>query len=159
MPTRVFAAGSLRKVLPAMAKESGLQLDFEFGPSGVLKERILNGEKPDMFFPASMRHATELHDAGEYLCPTVFLQNSLCLFGKKAFLVGDDVLEMLMNPHCRLGTSTPHDDPGGDYAFSVFDKAESLRPGAGALLKAKALTLVGGRNISSSSARVSTLSE
>jgi molybdate transport system substrate-binding protein len=37
-------------------------------------------------------------------------------------------------------------DPGGDYAWLLFDKADKVRPGAGAILKARALQLVGGKH-------------
>ena len=56
------------------------------------------------------------------------------------------MLNTLLDHECRLGTSTPGDDPGGDYAFAVFEKADRLTPGAGDILQQKALTLVGGRN-------------
>ena len=36
-------------------------------------------------------------------------------------------------------------DPGGDYAWQVFDRIDALHPGAGAKLKARARQLVGGR--------------
>jgi molybdate transport system substrate-binding protein len=48
-----------------------------------------------------------------------------------------------MDPAIKLGTSTPRADPSGDYAFEVFSKAESLKPGARATLERKALRLTG----------------
>ncbi len=50
----------------------------------------------------------------------------------------------MLDPAARLATSTPHTDPGGDYAWSVFARAEAIQPGAKVTLQAKALTLVGG---------------
>ena len=44
-----------------------------------------------------------------------------------------------------LATSTPQADPGGDYAWQVFDRIDALYPGAGGKLKARARQLVGGR--------------
>jgi molybdate transport system substrate-binding protein len=44
----------------------------------------------------------------------------------------------------RLATSTPVSDPGGDYTFAVFKRAETIRPGAEAALSRKALQLMGG---------------
>jgi hypothetical protein len=38
----------------------------------------------------------------------------------------------------------PRRDPSGDYAWRLFDKADAVRSGAGATLKAKALQLTGG---------------
>jgi len=50
----------------------------------------------------------------------------------------------MLDTRLRLATSTPRADPAGDYAWAVFARAEALRPGAEATLKAKALKLVGG---------------
>jgi ABC-type molybdate transport system substrate-binding protein len=44
----------------------------------------------------------------------------------------------------RLATSTPGADPGGDYAWAVFARAEVVHAGAQAILQAKAMKLVGG---------------
>jgi hypothetical protein len=54
------------------------------------------------------------------------------------------MLERLLDPAVRLATSTPGADPGGDYAFAVFARAEAVRTGARAALEAKALKLYGG---------------
>jgi ABC-type molybdate transport system substrate-binding protein len=56
----------------------------------------------------------------------------------------EGLLDRMLDPTVRLGISTPKADPSGDYAFAVFDKAEAVRPGAAAALKAKALQLTGG---------------
>jgi ABC-type molybdate transport system substrate-binding protein len=60
-----------------------------------------------------------------------------------ANLRSDDLLEALLRADVRLGTSTPKTDPAGDYAWALFQKAETLRPGAFATLDAKALKLTG----------------
>jgi ABC-type molybdate transport system substrate-binding protein len=52
----------------------------------------------------------------------------------------------LLDPSVRLATSTPGADPGGDYAWAVFGRAESVHPGARAVLQEKAMKLVGGPN-------------
>jgi ABC-type molybdate transport system substrate-binding protein len=54
------------------------------------------------------------------------------------------LLDTLLDPSVRLGTSTPKADPSGDYAFALFAKAEARKPGARAALEAKALQLTGG---------------
>ncbi|MBD0302873.1 MAG: hypothetical protein ICV85_12050 [Tolypothrix sp. T3-bin4] len=46
----------------------------------------------------------------------------------------------------RLGTSTPNQDPSGDYVQEIFRKAEKIKPGSFEKLNQKALHLVGGRN-------------
>jgi molybdate transport system substrate-binding protein len=55
------------------------------------------------------------------------------------------VLAKMLDPAVKLGMSTPGNDPSGDYALLVFDKAESASPGAKAKLEAKALRLTGGK--------------
>jgi len=52
----------------------------------------------------------------------------------------------MLDANVKLGTSTPRADPSGDYAWEVFRKADSLRPGAFAVLAGKALQLTGGPN-------------
>ena len=49
----------------------------------------------------------------------------------------------MLDPAVKLGTSTPGNDPAGDYAWAVFRKAEVIRPGSRAALEAKALQLTG----------------
>ena len=143
---KVYAAGSLRKVLPAMFEKTGLVAEIEFGPSGVLKDRIINGEKVDLFVSANMKHAYSLAGSGLSNDPLAFTQNELCLFGRKQVLKSGDALSLMLDSRYKLGTSTPIDDPGGDYAFAVFDKADAVARGASDKLRKKALTLVGGKS-------------
>ncbi len=37
----------------------------------------------------------------------------------------------------RIKTSQPIADPSGDYTWTIFDKIDAVRPGAGKMLKAK----------------------
>ena len=39
------------------------------------------------------------------------------------------LLERMLDPNVKLGTSTPKADPSGDYAFEVFRKAEKRSAG------------------------------
>lgn len=144
MSISVYSAGSLRKALPAMAAAVGLDLDIVFGPAGLLRRRIEDGERPGLFFSASMAHAEAVAALGDYGPAHPFAENRLCLTGRSEILKGGDVLSILLDPANRLGTSTPGADPGGDYAFSVFDRAEAVRAGSRDLLRAKAMPLVGG---------------
>jgi molybdate transport system substrate-binding protein len=56
---------------------------------------------------------------------------------------GPSLLDRMLNPEIRLGTSTPKADPSGDSAWDVFRKAERLEPGALAAQHGKALKLTG----------------
>ena len=53
-------------------------------------------------------------------------------------------LDRLLDPTVRIATSTPGTDPLGTYSWEVFARAEALKPGARAILEAKAKRLVGG---------------
>jgi ABC-type molybdate transport system substrate-binding protein len=51
---------------------------------------------------------------------------------------------VILDPAVRLGTWIPKVDPSGDYAWQLFERAETLRPGSFEALDAKALKLTGG---------------
>ena len=145
---RLFAAGSLTAAMTAMLAESGLpqgQIAAPvFGPSGVLRERIEGGAPADVLTSADMGQARRL--ASERSLPVImFTRNRMCAIGRPALhLTPANVLDRMLDPAVKLGTSTPGADPGGDYAWAVFARADAVRPGAKAALEAKALKLVGG---------------
>jgi molybdate transport system substrate-binding protein len=58
----------------------------------------------------------------------------------------EGVLDAMLDPGVEPGTSTPGNDPSGDYAWAVFAKAEAHWPGARAALEGKALRLAGGKD-------------
>jgi len=58
-------------------------------------------------------------------------------------VTSDTLLDRMLDPQIKLGTSTPKADPSGDYAFEVFRKAEAARSGARSALEGKALQLTG----------------
>src|SRR5262249_19100668 len=73
-----------------------------------------------------------------------FARNTLCALVRPGLTAGTEtLLERMLDPQIRLGTSTPKADPSGDYAFEVFRKAEAIKPGAQAVLEKKALQLLG----------------
>jgi molybdate transport system substrate-binding protein len=144
MTLSAFAAGSLRKALPAMAEAAGLGLDVQFGPAGLLRGLIEDGARPDLFLSASMSHARAVARLADYGEAAPLLENRLCLFGREEILADGDALRAMLDPDSRLGTSTPGADPGGDYAFAVFDRAETLRPGSRDILRDRARAVVGG---------------
>lgn len=145
---RLFAAGSLTEAMTAMLAESGLPQDridpAVFGPSGVLRERIERGALADILASADMAQPRRL--AAERGLPVIlFTRNSLCATGRTELgLTPANVLDRMLDPAVKLGTSTPGADPGGDYAWAVFARAEALHPGARTALEGKALKLVGG---------------
>jgi ABC-type molybdate transport system substrate-binding protein len=75
----------------------------------------------------------------------VFALNQMCALAAPGFQASPDtLLDALLRPAVRVGTSTPRADPAGDYAWALFRRAEALKPGAQALLESKALQLTGG---------------
>ncbi|MDZ5461040.1 molybdate ABC transporter substrate-binding protein [Azohydromonas lata] len=148
----VYAAGSLRTALTeaaqAFERQSGTRVAFNFGPSGLLKDKLLAGERADVFASANMEHPQALAAAGRSGAARPFARNALCLLGAPSFsLNGQDVAQRLLDPALRVGTSTPGADPAGDYAWRFFDKVESsgaAGPGSAQRLKDRALQLAGG---------------
>jgi ABC-type molybdate transport system substrate-binding protein len=148
---RLYAAGSLKAALGEVvqafeAKSSGLKVEMEFAASGLLRERIEKGEKPHVFASADLGHPAKLADAGfAKTRVAVFARNQLCAIARQGLKVTPaTLLEVLLDPGNRVGTSTPKADPSGDYAFALFARAEAIKPGARAALEGKALQLTGG---------------
>jgi molybdate transport system substrate-binding protein len=147
-PLRIYAAGSLTaaftemlRVFPAPAAPP------VFGPSGVLRERIEHGEPADLLASADMEQPRILAHATPGRTVEMFTRNRLCALARtRVGLTSDNMLDKLLDPAVRLATSTPHADPGGDYTWAVFARAETVHAGAQKLLEAKALQLVGGPN-------------
>jgi len=150
---RVYAAGSLRAALTDIARtfearSPGLKVEAEFAASGLLRERIEKGEAAHIFASADVGHPTKLADDGYAKTKVaIFARNQLCALGREGLKISPaTLLETILDPALRLGTSTPTADPSGDYAFALFAKADVKRPGARAALEGKALQLTGGPN-------------
>ena len=148
-PLRVFAAGSLtgpfNALLQAFGTPPGEASQPTYGPSGLLRERLERGEPADVFASADMGQPRRLADAGRGTPVVLFARNRMCALGQGSLgLTPFNMLGRLLDPAVRLATSTPVADPGGDYAWAVFARAEQVHPGAKAALEAKAQQLVGG---------------
>jgi molybdate transport system substrate-binding protein len=148
-PVLLHAAGSLRaaltEVAQAFAVQSKLAVTPVFGASGLLKERIAKGEAAEVFASADLGNPRALAQAGLAGPVVLFARNELCTFARPEIAVTPEtLLERMLDPAIKLGTSTPRADPSGDYAFQVFARAETVKPGAKAALEAKALQLTGG---------------
>jgi molybdate transport system substrate-binding protein len=147
-PVRIMAAGSLgaafKELLLAFDAPAGTILPPVFGPSGVLRQHIEEGQAADLFASADMAQPRRLATAGKGLPVVMFARNRLCVVARQRLgLTSDNMLDRLLDPNLRLATSTPGADPAGDYAWAVFAKADKLHPGAEATLQGKALKLVG----------------
>ncbi|MGH8681632.1 MAG: molybdate ABC transporter substrate-binding protein [Burkholderiales bacterium] len=150
-PVRLYAAGSLRAALndvgAAFATATGTKVVGEYGPSGLLRDRIAKGAPAEVFASASMTHPEALAQGGKAGAVVLFARNRLCaLAAPKVSVTSATLLDRMLDPAVKLGTSTPKADPSGDYAFALFEKADKVRAGANKALSAKALQLTGGPN-------------
>ncbi|MFU8894878.1 MAG: substrate-binding domain-containing protein [Gammaproteobacteria bacterium] len=147
--TLLFAAGSLKaalgEVVASHDAKYGTSTGTRFGPSGLLRGAIEEGEQPDVFASANMAHPNKLAGDGWGSPVALFARNQLCGLAQPGLTVtSNNLLDVLLDTGVRVGTSTPVADPSGDYAWGLFKRAETLRPGSFAMLDAKALQLTGG---------------
>lgn len=146
---RVMAAGSLKDAFTAIfagySKQYGGSFAPVWGPSGALRERLQKGEAFDIFASAALPHAQTLTDAGISGPSVMFVRNALCVVTEASRpLDTGNLIETLLNPEIRIGTSTPVSDPAGDYTWEMFHKIDGVRPGAFRMLSNKAQQLFGG---------------
>jgi len=146
---RLFAAGSLRPVMTeigaAYAQDTGVKVAGEYGPSGLLRDRLAKGEPADVFASANMEHPQALAAAGRAGPVRLFTRNRMCaLVSPRVAVTSATLLERMLDPAVKLGTSTPKADPSGDYAWALFARADAVKPGARAALEGRALQLTGG---------------
>jgi molybdate transport system substrate-binding protein len=146
---RVMAAGSLKDAFTAVftdyTKQYGASFSPVWGPSGALRERLQKGEAFDVFASAALPHAQALTEAGVSGQSVMFAKNALCIVTEAGSpLDPGNLIDMLLKPDIRIGTSTPISDPAGDYTWEMFRKVDATRPGAFERLSKKAQQLVGG---------------
>ena len=146
---RVMAAGSLKDAFTSIfadfSKQYGAGFVPVWGPSGMLRERLQKGEAFDVFASAALPHAQTLTDAGISGPSVLFTRNALCVVAAAESAVDTgNLIETLLKPDTRIGTSTPVSDPSGDYTWEIFDRIDTARPGAFKTLSGKAQQLIGG---------------
>jgi molybdate transport system substrate-binding protein len=146
---RVMAAGSLKDAFTAVfadyTRQYGSSFSPVWGPSGVLRERLQKGEAFDVFASASLPHAQALTDAGLSGPSVIFARNTLCIVTEADRpLERDNLVDTMLQPDIRIGTSTPVSDPAGDYTWEMFRKVDAMRAGAFDTLSKKAQQLIGG---------------
>ena len=118
---------------------------MQLGPAGLLRERIEDGERPDLFLSANLAHPARLAEQGLAFPPVIFARNTMAAVVRSdAGFTTRNFIDRLLDPAVGIATSTPQKDPSGDYAWDIFRRAEKLRPGSFAILGAKAQKLVGG---------------
>jgi molybdate transport system substrate-binding protein len=132
---RVVGAGSLAESFSDLLRRFPASADTvaapEFGPSGLMREKIETGLDVDLFASADMEQARRLAAGHPDRMVINFTRNHLCAVAHAADgLSPGNMLDRLLDPHVRLATSTPAADPAGDYTWAMFARAETVRPGA-----------------------------
>lgn len=148
-PLKLYAAGSLKAALgdvtASYEKIYNVKVTTKFGPSGLLRKAIEEGETADVFASADMTHPEKLASKGWGDPVVQFTRNQLCVLAQPEIEVTTEtLLSTLLNEKIKVGTSTPKADPSGDYAWELFKKAEKIKEGSFAILSTKALQLTGG---------------
>lgn len=122
----VSAAASLTDALQEVAElyneeNPDVQVDFNFGGSGALRQQISQGAPADMFFSASQSDFDTLVE-GEFINEedsTQLLKNELVLVvpeGDTTVTSFDDITEAE-----QIAVGTPESVPAGEYAMETFD--------------------------------------
>jgi molybdate transport system substrate-binding protein len=140
---QILAAGSLRAVWPALIAafraQSNLNVETDFDPAGMLRQRIEAGERCDFFSSANRQHPEALLAQHRAIQIGIFAANTLCLTIRRDIVTQDAYwLAVLMRDDLRLATSTPQCDPSGDYTWQLFDNIENMHCGFGEKLRSKA---------------------
>lgn len=145
----VHAAGSLRTALTALTaaftEKTGVSVRVLHGPAGLLRAGIEEGARPDLFLSADLAHPLRLHEAGLAGSPVLFARNRMVALTRTAAgISSENFMNRLLDPNVAIATSTPVNDPSGDYAWAIFRAVDRARPGTFQILAAKAQKLVGG---------------
>src|SRR6201996_3452941 len=146
---KVTAAGSLRAAIADLLEHFPRQSDDvsapEFGASGLMRQKIEDGARVDVFASADVEQPHKLAEGHPERLVILFARNSMCvLFRSDLELNQTNFLDRLLDPTVSIATSTPGSDPLGTYSWEVFARADAVKPGARATLEAKAKKLVGG---------------
>jgi molybdate transport system substrate-binding protein len=141
-PVQLYAAGSLRialtEIAAAFEAQASIKVQAKFGASGTLKDQIAGGARADVFASANMEHPQALASERKSGQVVLFARNRLCALARPGVAVETaTLLDRMLDPAVKLGTSTPRADPSGDYAWEVFRKAETIRPGRRQRLSAR----------------------
>jgi ABC-type molybdate transport system substrate-binding protein len=138
---------ALRDASAAFTAQTGVAVEQTYGNTGKLRERILGGERADVFGAGDVDNPQMLHDAGAFGPVAVIAHAPLALLVKATIAPERSVVDIMLDPAVRLVTGVlapPKIDPAGDYAEVVFERIERRLPGSYAALNAKALQLAGG---------------
>lgn len=147
----IMAAGSLRGALTAiLARYTGNKIPpvtCDFGPAGLLRQKIESGVKCDLFLSADRTHPEALLRNNIAFRVEPFIANYLGITTTTE-LAGQypDWLQLLRAPGLIIGTSTPVDDPCGDYVVQFYSELSKTDPELAENICNRTRHLVGGKN-------------
>ncbi|ACC78908.1 molybdate ABC transporter substrate-binding protein [Nostoc punctiforme] len=154
LAVNLYGAGSLRdsltEVAESFSEKYGIPVETRFGPSGLTREFIeqefsKTGKSADVFASADVDNPQTLFQEGLSEPVVNFTSNRMVAVVRSGLgITSNNLLNFLLKPEIKLGTSTPIADPSGNYAWQIFDKSDQITPGNSQILKNKALQLVGG---------------
>ncbi|MHA6253457.1 molybdate ABC transporter substrate-binding protein [Oceanobacillus sp. CAU 1775] len=125
----ISAAASLTDVLHDVAESfnkefPNIQINFNFGASGALKQQILRGAPVDLFFSVAKNHFEQVVEAGFIVEEQVtdLLANELVLIVPKGSTLVTSFDEL---PRAkRIAIGNPESVPAGEYSMELFQTLE-----------------------------------
>jgi ABC-type molybdate transport system substrate-binding protein len=139
---RVYAAGSTKKAFNEAAEvftaKYGIAIAATFGGSGLLLNRLRDGEAAEVFASADVPKAQALHDAGLSGPAIVFARNRLCAVTRSNLdVTPETLLDVIRDPAVKIIAPAAADDSTGHYVQELYKLAEAVRPGSYQLLDQK----------------------
>lgn len=135
---RVMAADALPKPMMEISnifekEHPGVKVTYDFTGSGVLKGDIEEGAPGDIFLSANAKFQRELEKKGFLKSYRIFAYDYLAAatpINNPEKVNKFNLINKLMDPNVKLGTSSPHTDPAGDYTWKMFKIINKKIPGA-----------------------------
>jgi ABC-type molybdate transport system substrate-binding protein len=139
---RVYAAGSTRKAFTEAAQvftaHEGIAIETTFGGSGLLLNRLRDGEVAEAFASADIPKAQALRDAGLSGPAILFARSRLCAVTRSSLdVTPETLLDVISDPAVKILTPAPADDSTGYYVQELYKLAEAVRPDSYQLLDQK----------------------
>ena len=139
---RVYAAGGTKKAFTEAAQvftsNEGIAVELTFGGSGLLLNRLRDGEVAEVFASADMPKAQALHDTGLSGPAISFARSRLCAVTRSnRDVTPETLLDVIRDPAVKIITPAAADDSTGYYVQELYKLAEAVRPGSYRLLDGK----------------------
>ncbi|EKT64287.1 substrate-binding domain-containing protein [Providencia burhodogranariea] len=150
----IMAAGSLRGALSTIIGNFINSYDYpitcEFGPAGLLSQKVINGAVCDLFLSADKSHPMSMLELGMAQVIQPFIGNQLGITTTPQLARQyPNWLQLLGSSELIIGTSTPKDDPCGDYVVQLYKKINQDYPQLAENINLRTRQLVGGKTTAS----------